>query len=148
MSENQVCRRRRPHLQLLRHPMLRTLRRKGHFTVEQGKGKEYANKQLEESWDQIDRVVTSICPDVPLFFPRIILPHSAYRGKTFRRPRRKKITRKIKIERHPSTCDIGGQVDINASDVNNVPSSSDTSRDTGRNGNIHHFKITKKKKNT
>lgn len=37
MSENQVRRRRRPHLQLLRHTVLRTLRRKGHSTVEQGK---------------------------------------------------------------------------------------------------------------
>lgn len=39
----------------------------------------------------------------------------------------------------------GDQVDINASHVNNVPSSSDTSRDTGRDGDINYFyKITKK----
>lgn len=38
MPENQVRRRRRPHLQLLQHPVLRTLRRKGHSTVEQGRG--------------------------------------------------------------------------------------------------------------
>lgn len=67
--------------------------------------KSYANKRPEESRGQIDRVVASICPDVPLFFPRITSPHSAYRGETFRRPRRKKITRKIKIERYPSACD-------------------------------------------
>lgn len=36
MHENQVRRRRRPHLQLLQHPVLRTLRRKGQSTVEQG----------------------------------------------------------------------------------------------------------------
>lgn len=38
MPENQVRRRRRPHLQLLQHPVLRTLRRKGQSTVEQGRG--------------------------------------------------------------------------------------------------------------
>lgn len=38
MPENQVRRRRRSHLQLLQHPVLRTLRRKGHFTVDQGRG--------------------------------------------------------------------------------------------------------------
>lgn len=47
MLENQVCRWRRPHLQLLRNPLLRTLRRKGHFTVEQGKRRSMQIKRSE-----------------------------------------------------------------------------------------------------
>lgn len=45
MLENQVCRWCRPHLQLLQHPVLRTLRWKGLSTVEQG-------RKLRETYSQ------------------------------------------------------------------------------------------------
>lgn len=143
MPENQVCRRRRPHLQLLRHPMLRTLRRKGHFTVEQGKRTRERSTRINGQKNRGAKLIELLRVSVltcHFSFRVLHRRHSAYRRETFRRPRRKKITRKIKIEKYPSACIMhGDQVDINAPHVNNVPSSSDTSRDTGHDGGYQLF---------
>ena len=57
MLENQVRRRRRPHLQLLQHPVLRTLRRKGHSTVEQGRGRDREKETAEIYRPGVNRVL-------------------------------------------------------------------------------------------
>lgn len=77
LSEDQVRRRRRPHLQLLRHPVLRTLRRKGHSTVEQGKGvrkRSLLRLRAGRSRGQIDRIVTNARPLIRPLFRQFFLP--------------------------------------------------------------------------
>lgn len=110
MPENQVCRRRRPHLQLLQHPVLRTLRRKGHTTLKQGKRIRKRSVHIngrKNSCSQIDWIAASIffLTFRVSFFLRAILSLGITYSETFRRPWRKKITRKIKIERYPSGYD-------------------------------------------
>lgn len=62
MPENQVRRRRRPHLQLLQHPVLRTLRRKGQSTVEQGRG------EIRKRSGKIYRTGGNVAPSNSLCF--------------------------------------------------------------------------------
>lgn len=73
MPENQVRRRRRSHLQLLQHPVLRTLRRKGHSTLDQGRG-EIGKETAKIYYPEESSPLLALIPHRFSFYARVSRP--------------------------------------------------------------------------